>query len=215
MEQRRKPGRPASSDKSKAGEYVGFRSPKELKEKLEQAAQASGRSLSTEVQFRLERSLESQALMYDALELAYGRDLAGLMLGVADVMSGVGEWASLLTTGQHLKNWVANPSAYARAVAEAVRFLEEMRPPGSECDWSKIEVPGQPVLTRALRSGELKPGSDFVQGYIAFLETLNGDVAAGSAVSTNPDALERLRSMLAQVIERRRERIRQEGGADG
>lgn len=51
-----KAGRPLTSSKSKAGEYIGFRSPKDLKEKLEQAAQASGRSLSTEVQFRLERS---------------------------------------------------------------------------------------------------------------------------------------------------------------
>lgn len=51
--------------------YIGFRAPIDLKSKLEAAARASGRSLSSEVQFRLECSLRSQAVLTEALALLF------------------------------------------------------------------------------------------------------------------------------------------------
>jgi hypothetical protein len=51
--------------------YIGFRAPIDLKSKLEAAARAAGRSLSSEVQFRLECSLRSQTAFTEALELVF------------------------------------------------------------------------------------------------------------------------------------------------
>lgn len=62
----RRPGRPRKSDADATGEYVGFRSPKRLKERLEAAAAANNRSLSTEAQFRLERSFSEEDAMLGA-----------------------------------------------------------------------------------------------------------------------------------------------------
>jgi len=49
--------------------YIGFRAPADLKLKLEMAAAQVGRSLSAEVQFRLERSFHSQIAFAEALAL--------------------------------------------------------------------------------------------------------------------------------------------------
>ena len=51
-----------------------------LKVVLEAAATQQGRSLSEEIEFRLERSLDDQRLLVEALELGFGRQVAGLML---------------------------------------------------------------------------------------------------------------------------------------
>lgn len=56
---------------AKAGEYVGFRASADLKRRLQASADAAGRSLSTEAQFRLERSYRDESL------------LAALMVGIA------------------------------------------------------------------------------------------------------------------------------------
>lgn len=52
--------------------YIGFRAPLTLKQKLDVAAAENGRSLSTEVQFRLERSLDRQQLIAEVLDLVLG-----------------------------------------------------------------------------------------------------------------------------------------------
>ena len=56
-------GRPPADGKQARGDYVGFRSSSSLKAKLEQAAKASGRSLSGESQFRLEQSFRDETLI--------------------------------------------------------------------------------------------------------------------------------------------------------
>jgi hypothetical protein len=52
--------------------YVGFRAPSGLKAQLEATAAANGRSLSSEVQFRLERSLRTESSLTEALLLLLG-----------------------------------------------------------------------------------------------------------------------------------------------
>src|SRR4051794_23704862 len=91
-------GRPRIRPESEgAGDYVGFRAPRELKEKLAAAAAASGRSLSTEAQFRLERSFEREQLVADllgqALALRYGAAFASILRDLATAMDRVGRHA--------------------------------------------------------------------------------------------------------------------------
>ena len=57
-----------------------------LKLALETAAKQEGRSLSEEIEFRLERSLDDERHLADALELGFGRQVAGLMLAIGYVI---------------------------------------------------------------------------------------------------------------------------------
>src|SRR5437868_12650617 len=92
----RRVGRPRTRSDG-PGDYVGFRAPRELKERLEAAASRNGRSLSTEAQIRLERSFEKQSLLSEALELAYGPRLAGVLFLLGELMAEVGTSAGFVS----------------------------------------------------------------------------------------------------------------------
>ncbi|MFO1087039.1 MAG: TraY domain-containing protein [Reyranellaceae bacterium] len=85
-----KPGRPRKTSHDD-GERIqlSLRVTPELKKRLDSASDFSGRSQSQEAELRLERSFERENLLYEALEIAYGRQLAGLILLAADVMQQV------------------------------------------------------------------------------------------------------------------------------
>jgi hypothetical protein len=86
---RRRPGRPRVRDKpGLPAQYVGFRASHELKEQLEKAAAASGRSLSTEAQFRLEASFRDDEALFSTAHRQLALRLFGIYLveGVAGVM---------------------------------------------------------------------------------------------------------------------------------
>jgi TraY domain len=114
------------------GDYVGFRSPRELKERLEAAAARSGRSLSTEAQIRLEKSFEKQDLLGGALELAYGPRLAGILMLLAEMTCQVGRMAGFTSgeSGEAMDNWLDDAFAYDQAVTAASTILDAFRPPG-------------------------------------------------------------------------------------
>jgi hypothetical protein len=61
-ETKRKPGRPRTRLEDHPGAHVGFRSSRALKDRLTAAAEQSRRSLSAEVQFRLEQSFRDEDL---------------------------------------------------------------------------------------------------------------------------------------------------------
>jgi TraY domain len=63
---------------------VGFRITPSLRKMLENAASKNGRSLSQEMEFRLEMTFRSDGVVREALTLAYGEDVAGDMFNVAD-----------------------------------------------------------------------------------------------------------------------------------
>ena len=65
----RRVGRPRTRPESEgAGDYIGLRVPKLLKEQIAQAARESGRSLSTEVRFRLEQSFDRQWILSEVVK---------------------------------------------------------------------------------------------------------------------------------------------------
>lgn len=78
--------RKASSKRERPGDYVGFRSPADLKQRLANAAENAGRSLSSEAQFRLERSFEREDLLNDTLDLAFGKPIAGVLMLLGTAM---------------------------------------------------------------------------------------------------------------------------------
>lgn len=59
---------------------LALESPADLKRKLDEAAEKSGRSQSQEAELRLERSFEREELLPDVLTLAYGKPLADILI---------------------------------------------------------------------------------------------------------------------------------------
>jgi TraY domain len=132
--QKRRPGRPPTRTDEGPSEHVGFRASKGLKEQLEAAAAASGRSLSTEAQFRLERSFA-------------GEDSAGLWLLLAGLDHVVGHLGVVAAVISHLaavpagvrtiapadnavSNWLRNGFAFDQACEAITLILEALRPEG-------------------------------------------------------------------------------------
>jgi hypothetical protein len=80
MEKKRRGGWPARTPEPGERVAMSFRVTPELKAKLDRAAETSGRSLAQEIELRLERSLDAQHQLVDALGLAFGRQVAALVL---------------------------------------------------------------------------------------------------------------------------------------
>jgi hypothetical protein len=80
----KKMGRPIKAPKPGERAALGFRITADTKQKLVLAAEKSGRSQSQEAELRLERSFERQDLMTEALTLAFGEAIGGLLRSRAD-----------------------------------------------------------------------------------------------------------------------------------
>ena len=76
--------------------HFGFRVTPEMKQRIESAAAQSGRSMSQEVEFRLERSIDREDLLSDVLELKFGPEVAGLLLAIGIAMDNGGRRANSL-----------------------------------------------------------------------------------------------------------------------
>jgi hypothetical protein len=73
--------------------------------------------LSEEIEFRLERSLDDQRHLVEALELGFGRQVAGLMLAIGYVIK---EAAPSPRPGE--LGWLSSPEAF-RVIAESISLL--------------------------------------------------------------------------------------------
>ena len=128
--------------KSGAGKRypLNMRTTKAIRDKLEKAAAASGRSLAQEVELRLEQSFFSQELMIGGLELAYGRQLAGvlLLLGEAIQLSCKNSIALMILTRPGASdftkdfpfptNWIDTPVVFDEALLCVITILRALRP---------------------------------------------------------------------------------------
>ena len=130
------PGRPPL-----AGERIplGLRVTKETKQKLDRAAQASGRSQSQEAELRLEQSFNSASALFDALDLAYGRRWTGLLLLLAQVaqLTGTRAVSASQFNFNGCEDWVSDSYAYDQAFRAITFLLEVFRPPG------KVDLPAR------------------------------------------------------------------------
>ena len=183
--------RPAPK-RERQGEYVGFRSPVVLKEKLEAAARSSNRSLSSEAQFRLERSFEHERVLHEALALAYGPRTAALVLLIARAMhdAGTAEAFNKTFTPEGAANWTDDPDAYEQATKAADTILTSARPPGEPTKASTFKrLPADHPLHNA-SMGE------------GFANTLIDAVSGRGSTGELQKWAEPLRAMLGSVVER-------------
>ncbi len=125
-------GRPKR--KPKPGERVplGLRVTAETKQRLDDAAEQSGRSQSQEAELRLDRSFERQDLAEEVLTATYGHELAGLLMILGRTMKDVGMSAGFAAIrGVAVRaNWLQNPYAFDQVANAAETIIEKFRPVG-------------------------------------------------------------------------------------
>jgi len=115
---------------------MNFRVTPELKRRLDQSAQLSGRSLTQEIEFRLDASFVQQDQAEAFQTAIYPRQVAGLLSIFARVMRDVGAFASLYSTGSlDRSEWLENPYAFDQVGRALLMCLEAARPDGD------IQVP--------------------------------------------------------------------------
>jgi hypothetical protein len=125
---RRHRGRPTADAKLGEKSTVSIRMSPELKDFLNRAAWLNDRPLSQEAEFRLEQSLYKQNLLPDVLSLAYGRELAGILMAVAVIMVETGREVAGRRGLATLDRWVSDPVAFEYAIDEARELLGHLRP---------------------------------------------------------------------------------------
>lgn len=148
----KKTGRPTKTAKPGVRASLGLKVTAEIKDRLDRAARDNGRTQSQEAEVRLERSFDREDLRTEALTLAHGPHLAGLLIVLGIVMQEAGRAADTLAQAldRHLvegrptprqrealaatfeqgKTWIDSPYAYDQAVRAAVKILEAGRPEG-------------------------------------------------------------------------------------
>jgi hypothetical protein len=118
-------GRPALPAEQGKRHPLGIRTTKALREALLSASRASGRSLAQEIELRLERSIEDQQRLGEALELAFGRETAALVLAMGCAIK------MTVTLGlfqSDTSKWTSNSFVFSQAVSAIETLVYAIKP---------------------------------------------------------------------------------------
>lgn len=165
----RKAGRKAAGKAVEAPRVpLGLRVTPETKKRLDDAARDAGRSQSQEAEMRLEHTFTARNAVLDALDLAYGRRLTGLLLAMAHAAQLTGTRAVFVSQANIAggEDSMSDPYAYDQAVRSIQAILEAFRPLG------KIEnPPPQPGLPEVAYA---QLGEGFAQDLLAAVGKAGG-----------------------------------------
>ena len=176
-------GRPRAADGERRGENLTLRIRAELKEALEKQAAKSGRSLSAEAEVWLSQALLSDGVLHQALDLAFGRQLAGLVLLFGRVFRDTASFSGQISKSQ--QGPLDNPFVYDQITKGAARLFEVLRPPGpieEPSDWAGLSEKSTDIgaamanaaLFRSSAAGKDPPLSE--RWYDAIRERLDPDL---------------------------------------
>jgi hypothetical protein len=119
-------GRPPKPEADRKSHYVSFRARSALRKRLATAAEESERSISEEIEHRLEHSF----LRADLLAAVLGRgDVADFLRVMISAFLEAGSTAAKIV-GVPENNWLNNPFAFDQAAKTLNFVLEAGRPPG-------------------------------------------------------------------------------------
>ncbi len=104
---------------------LGLKVTPEIKNKLDAAAKANGRTQSQEAEARIEQTFRGADYLEQAMDLAYGPRLTVLLLLMGRAMNEIGRHAPFPT------NWMDQASLFDEAVAAVGEALAAFRPDGS------------------------------------------------------------------------------------
>jgi hypothetical protein len=188
-ENRKRTGRPLKPAETGKRVSLGLKVTSDIKQRLDAVAKLSGRTQSQEAEARLERSFRDEQLLPQLLEIAYGREVAGLLLALGSVMRDAGEHAGVRSTNSFggAAEWFANPIAYEEARAAAATVLDALRPSRALPEAPEVNADAAAGLGKQIADGMLEALSNSGREGIA------GDRAApirkllGAAVARIPD----------------------------
>lgn len=125
-------GRPLKQPVAGKRMSLGLKVTSEVKAKLDHAAQASGRTQSQEAEARLERSFQNEDLLPQLMELAYGRQAAGLLIILGRITRDAGSAAAFYSKGtlEAVENWMNEPWAFEQVRLGIMAALDGLRPEG-------------------------------------------------------------------------------------
>ena len=141
-------GRPPKAASDRKRNNVTMRLRDATKGEIERTARENQRSLSEEIEARVENSFQTQSIANQVLGLVYGPQLAGILRMIGDAMIEAG-WAKGYETTSSmdgLRAWLNHPEAVAAARHAAIGILNAVSPAGT----LKLEPA---VDTKALNSG--------------------------------------------------------------
>ena len=189
-ETRKRTGRPLKPAETGKRVSLGLKVTSDIKQRLDAVAKLNGRTQSQEAEARLERTFQDEQLLPQLLEIAYGREVAGLLLALGSVMRDAGQHAGVrsLNTFSGAAEWFANPIAYEEARTAAETVLNALRPAADELAKApEVNADAVAGLGKQIANGMLEALSNPTREGIA------GDRAApiremlGAAVARLPD----------------------------
>jgi hypothetical protein len=131
LEAPRRLGRPTKPPVAGERIQIGVQVTPDVKARLDVASEGNHRSLSREAEFRLERSFDHQDLLTEALTLAYGRRMAGILMALGFVMDAAARLTQPNTWNPFRKDWTDKPDLFDHAVRAATTLLDAARPEGA------------------------------------------------------------------------------------
>jgi hypothetical protein len=126
-------GRPKKPVPAGTRTQIGIRVGADVKRLLDAAITESGRTQSQEAELRIDLTFRAQELLDQALEMTFGRQLAGLLLTLGRTISVTGRRGAFEATRsfEEMDRWMANPYAFNQVVEAVNEILTAFRPTGS------------------------------------------------------------------------------------
>lgn len=125
---------------------IGLRVTPQMRVAIEDSARNSGRSLSQEVEFRIEQSFSSAGQLEQAVALLYGPNLGGLLKTLGDALRGAGQMAQVTwfldNRGKAYRDWTQIPEVYDLVTGIGRELIDAARPPEDATEDSFLHVDG-------------------------------------------------------------------------
>ncbi len=130
--QPRRLGRPSKSPKPGTRASLGLKVTADIKQRLDEAARANGRTQSQETEVRLEQSFRNELLLPQLLDSAFGPEASGLLmlLGQCIRRTEIRTETQLRQTEEEVANWSVHPWTYQQAAEAIEQVLSQLRPSG-------------------------------------------------------------------------------------
>ena len=132
--QKRPRGRPGAPLDQRRRASLTLRIRDQTKAKMERLAEERGFSLSELAERILDDAMESELRLDQALDFAYGRELAGVVVVMADAMRAAAEHPLMHITRRERLSWTQDPWLFWQVLVSALRTIAAFRPPGSVAD---------------------------------------------------------------------------------
>src|SRR4051812_44215955 len=132
MREARRPGRKPQPANQGQRVSLGLKVTPAIKNELDAAAKANGRTQSQEAEVRIEQTFRDQKTIEAGLNLAFGPELAALLLLIGNRVRTLSTVANFLTGSEHHNTnaWLHNPYVFDQTVQSISAILAAMRPPG-------------------------------------------------------------------------------------